>query len=252
MSRLIKTSGIVVRHSAYSESSRIIQWLTRDRGRLATIAKGAMRPRNAMLGQFDQSYTCELVYYAQERDAVYITREISAIQPRSRFRQDWRAAIAAAYVGDLAIRQAPHHEPAPELFQLLDQALNEFNTRGWHAPSLLVYELRLLEWMGVAPRLHACAVCGRPFQTGHAARFSSERGGMICDRCPETARSYTVGADILAILKNWESAEGWSAARSAKCTPGQLAAIRHLIGDFLSYHLDLKPARRDATLDMLM
>jgi len=211
-----------------------------------------MRPRNAMLGQFDHLYTCELIYYAQDRDAVYITREITPIQPRTRFRRDWRASVAASYIGDLAARVAPHHEPTPELFHLLDQALNELEQRGWHAPSLFLFEIRLLDLLGFAPKLNGCASCNQPFKSGHSARFSSRRGGMICDACHEPSETYAIGADVLAMLKFWQSADEWSAARTARCTPRQLETVRHLLGDFLVYHLELKPGIRRETLRLLM
>ncbi|HMP90447.1 MAG TPA: DNA repair protein RecO [Kiritimatiellia bacterium] len=252
MSRLVKTSGIVLRHAPHSESSRYIHWLTRDHGRLVTIAKGVQRPRNRMLGQFDLLYTCELIYYARDRDAVYITSEIAAMETRPELRSDWRAATASIYCADLAGLLAPPHEPVTELFDLLDSALDEFACRGWHAPSLFLFELRILELMGVAPRLHECASCRKPLPPGSTARFSSRQGGMLCSACEDRNATYSVGADVLAILKNWELAKGWSATRTARCSIRQLSAIRTLLGDFLLYHLDLKPGRRNNTLDMLM
>lgn len=252
MSDLVKTRALVIRHAPHTESSRIIHWITEDHGRLTTLAKGAMRPRNNMLGQFDQFYTCELIYYARDKDTVFITREITALDPRPRFRTDWRAALAAQYLVDLTARTMPKHEPAPELFRLLEDGLNELNQRGWHAPGLFFYELRLLESLGLHPKIDRCAACNQPFATGHRAEFSSGRGGMVCDRCEKDGHGHAAGADILAILAHWQRGRDWQVARSARCTAPQLATIRTLNGDFLRYHLDIRATARDATLNLLM
>lgn len=251
MSDLIKTNAIVIRHTPHTETSRVIQWVTEDHGKFVTLAKGAMRPRNAMLGQFDHLYTCELVYYGRGPDKVLITREITAVKTRDRFRHDWRSHIAAHYLADLTARIMPQHEPAPELFALLDEGLDELNERGWHAPSLFYYELRLLETLGLHPKLDRCAVCNQPFDTGHRAEFSSRRGGMVCDGCKRDPDGHVAGADILAILAHWQRGRDWTVARNARCAPSQLNIIRLINGDFLRYHLDIRSSARDATLNLL-
>lgn len=252
MSSIIKTRAIVVRHSPHTESSRVVQWLTEDHGKIVTLAKGALRPRNEMLGQFDQLYTCELIYYGKDKDTVFITRTVTALKTRARFRTDWRASLAAQYLADLTARAMPAHEPAPELFGLLDDALDELNERGWNAPTFFCYELRLLELLGLHPKIDRCASCNQPFEAGHRARFSPGRGGMICDNCHGEASAHAAGADILAILTHWQRGRDWTVARTARCSPAQLGIIRIINGDFLRYHLDIHSSTRDATLNLLM
>jgi DNA repair protein RecO (recombination protein O) len=252
VSRLAKTSAIVVRHVPHSESSRIVHWITRDHGKLSTLAKGAQRPRNDFLGQIDNLYTCELVYYAQDRDMVFIAKEISAQKVRARFRSDWRAATAGLYMADLVARVIPHHEPSPLLFDLLEETLDEFSERGWYAPGLFRQEFRLLSELGLCPKLDRCSVCDQPFRPGHRARFSAEKGGMLCDDCEHHPDAHSVTADVLAILNHWQRDENCNIVRAARCSPRQLTSIRLLLGDFLSYHLDLRPSHRDTALNMVM
>ena len=49
VSDLVTTRAIVIRHTPQTETSRIIHWVTEDHGKLTTLAKGALRPRNSML-----------------------------------------------------------------------------------------------------------------------------------------------------------------------------------------------------------
>lgn len=251
MSTLTKTRGIVIRLAPFSETSRILQWVTEDHGKIATIAKGAMRPRSELLGQFDLLYTCELIYYAKDKDTVYITRECTPLQTRPGFRTNWKASFAAGYLADLTARVMPGHEPSPELFKLLEEVLDELHLRGWSPPLLFLYELRLLAALGLAPRLDRCASCDKTFGTGHCAFFSPQRGGMICDDCDQSGVGHRAGADILAILNHWQRSHGWNVARAARCTEPQNNSIRKLLGDFLEFHLELRSSTRDITLNML-
>lgn len=251
MSRLTKTRGIVVRHAAYSETSRVIQWITEDHGKISTIAKGAMRPRNPMLGQFDQLYTCELIYYAQERESVYITREVAPLATRARLRTDWRGAMVGLYMTDLVARIMPAHEPAPELFHLLDEVLSSMDENGWFFPIPLLFELRLLSQLGLAPRLDRCTICDRKFEHADRARFDVKQGGMVCRVCRPSRHFPEMGADVLAILTLWQRTNGWNIARTSRCTSDQLASIRELLGEFLGFHLDIGPHARDMTMNLL-
>ena len=252
MSQLTKTRAIAIRHFPHTETSRIIQWITEDHGKITTLAKGALRPRNDMLGQVDQLYTCELIFYGRDRDTVFITHSMHALETRNRLRNDWRAALAGLYLTDLTARIMPEREPAPELFRLLEQMLDELQERGWHAPTLFYYELRLLEALGLPPKLDRCATCNQPFAAGHRAAFATRLGGMVCAGCRNQESVHDAGADILAILTHWQRGRDWNTPRTARCNATQLATIRALTGDFLQYHLDVPGSARDNTLKMLM
>src|ERR1041385_483360 len=51
-----RTTGIILRTRPLTETSLIVQWLTPDLGRIATIAKGARRPKSPFRGQLDLFY----------------------------------------------------------------------------------------------------------------------------------------------------------------------------------------------------
>ena len=77
-----KTTGIVLRVIPFSRTSHVIQWLTSSHGRMATIAKGAQRPKSLLLGQYDLFYTCEILFYPRERTGLHVLRECAPLAPR--------------------------------------------------------------------------------------------------------------------------------------------------------------------------
>ncbi len=245
---ILKTQAIVLRHAPTFNTSRIAAWLTRDAGRVATVIKGSQRPKSLFLGQYDLFYTCELLYYARESRNLHIARECFPLKTRTAFRHDWRACATASYLCDLMWRISPPGAPHPELFDLLDTALDDLDQRGAALPILLHHELRLLDHMGLTPRLHHCLACNRPLETGRRdTRFSYTRGGLLCPACAERDHrtSHPIAPDVLAILRNWQAAPGVDLPRKTKCSARQLEDMEYLLGQFLSYHLEIPLFSRD-------
>lgn len=248
-----KTSAIALRLAPSGDTSRVVTWLTPDHGRIATILKGALRPKSAFLGQVDLFYTCELLYYRRDQREVYLARECAPIKMRTSFRHDWRACAAASYFTDLATRASPSHAPQRFLYHWLDQALDECNQHGIGPALWFWLELRLLKLLGLAPRLEHCLACGTALIPGkHQVAFSEARGGLLCAACartdPQTA--LPVPPDVWALLRTWQSANDPSRARVTRCNERQRVVLERLLGLFLRYHLDLPLPSRDLALSI--
>ncbi len=251
---IVKTHAIVMRQAPTANTSRVVTWLTPRHGRVATMIKGALRPKSLFLGQLDLFYTCELLYYMRADREVYIARECYPVKPRPTLRHNWRACAAASYLTDLTARICPPHAPQPFLYQWLDDALDEFDHHGTAPGHVFWLELKLLEHLGLAPRLRHCMACGGALLPGSGpATFSHARGGLLCARCArnDPERAPLIPPDVLAILRNWQSAPDANAARRTRCAPRQLTTMEALLGQFLQYHLDLPLPSRDLALAML-
>ncbi len=250
---IAKTHGIALRIDPYSRTSHVVSWLSLDRGRLTTLAKGAQRPKSAFLGQYDLFYTCELVYYPGTRGPLGILKECASIQVRPELRRDWRACVAASYVADLLNRLTPAGVANGALYRFAGRVLDFLATQGGNANTLHWAELKLLELIGVGPRLLSCVACGsRDFAATEPAAFSIPRGGLLCQKC----RSDTEGAilpvshDTLAMMRSWQEAPTPLMAKRTTCTLQQRTVMDKLLGGFLSYHLESSRSR-DIAMEML-
>jgi len=265
-----RTEALVLQVTPFSNTSLVVQWLTATRGKLATLIKGACRPRSAFLGQVDQFYTCDVLFYRRAHGGLHILRECTPIRYRLGFRSDWRAAAAASWVCELASRASDHGHPQPEAYGLATAALDALAAGGAAAPLLFWFELRLLCLLGLAPRLDRCAGCNRRAEGAGALAFSCSRGGVLCpgcapragpaaeagaqgaeDRPPEgPAEPAPVSADVAAILRRWQAAPLPRTASNSRCTRRQTGEIRDVLGRFLLYHLDVNQAPRRIALEI--
>ena len=260
---IIKTYAIVLNVRPFSESSHIVSWLTADHGRITTIIKGAQRPRNIFIGQYDLFYTCELLFYLRLFQGLHIVKECFPMKHRSAFRTFWPGTACASYFSGLTAKIAPLYAPQKNLYVLLETALDFFSRKHNLETGFFWFELKLLSNLGYAPRLDACLKCHRPMATvrkdsqanGRIASisFSAARGGVLCGRCAEQGReaSGRIAPDSFALLKFWQSSRNINAIRNVVCSERQLKDVGIILGSFLQHHLETENKGREVALSLL-
>lgn len=249
-----KTQAIVLRLAPYSNTSRVVTWMCPNHGRVATLIKGALRPRSLFLGQLDLFYTCELLYHRRDDREVFIARECAPIRIRPTLRRSWKACATASYLADLVSRLVPAHSPQEILFDELNRIFDELDERGTSPGLLFWIELRFLHLLGLAPRLGRCVGCQCDLETpGTPSALSFARGGLLCATCarldPHPAQR--IPPDVLAMLRRWQAAPDAGTARRIRCEPRQLVLMESLLGQFIRYHLDLPLPSRDIAFSIL-
>lgn len=263
-SPLLKSLALCLNVRPFSKTSQMVTWLTLEHGRVTTPVKGAQRPKSAFIGRYDVGYTCELVFYARERDGVHHIRECTPILLREGLRGSWRAAEAAAYACDLTLRTAQPGMANPELFRILSNLLDTLPACAPHEATLalLWFESNLLQAVGLGPDFSPCPRCA-PSPRG---LFSVEEGRFVCDHRPSRLRTpptLTLHDDIPTLYRRFlvhPLTETLVEARAAdrrddlgrpEPFPG-VFGLRRFLGVFLSAHLDLPPGPRRTTLDLLI
>src|SRR5215469_5094183 len=95
-------AGIILRTQALTESSLIIHWLTPNFGRIATVAKGARRPKSPFSGKLDLFYEADFSFTRSRRSELHTLREVSVRHINGALRENivkvQQAAYAAAYI----------------------------------------------------------------------------------------------------------------------------------------------------------
>ena len=250
---ILKTQALALRTYPYSNTSLIAVWLTPTGRRVATLMKGARRPKSPFLGQVDFGYRCELLYYRRERDGLHIASACTVLDGRDALRTDWRACGAASYVAALLLACINEADDHPALYALAEAALQRL--AGGHARPELLYwfELQLLHQLGLAPRLDACTACGRLLRAEAAVTFAPGRGGAICAGCPPAPDSQTVRLtpDVRALMRRWQTDSAGRTLASTRCRAQQKLVFRRILGMFLVYHLDVQPDGREIAFDMI-
>ena len=252
---ILKTHAIALRADPFSRTSQIVSWLTPERGRLVTMAKGSQRARSELRGQIDVFYTCEVVYYSASRSGLSTLKECAALVTRDALRTDIKASACASYLCAMVHRLTPPGAPQDRVFDFMERCLDALCEGSTGMPLRMVYwaELRLMGLLGMAPRFDGCTACGQPQSANDSLTIIAiARGGMVCRRCCPTTEGPLIplGLDSVAILKSWQEADLPSRASRTVCSSEQRVVIEKTLGALLSYHLELPPAR-EVALDLL-
>ncbi|HNT88720.1 MAG TPA: DNA repair protein RecO, partial [Candidatus Hydrogenedentes bacterium] len=92
-----RTEAVVLRGVDFSESSRIVTFLTPDRGRVACLAKGARRKNCPYAAALDTFNRVELVYYWKDGRNVQTLGEAALLDAYPGIKGDLEKSVYAAF-----------------------------------------------------------------------------------------------------------------------------------------------------------
>lgn len=148
-----RTTGVILRIRPLTETSLIVQWLTADAGRIATVAKGARRAKSPFRGKLDLFHVAELTFRRSRRSELHTLMEVGLRELHPALRTDWRRLNRAAYGVALIELTTETDTPLPEAYGLFLGYLAHLNGVGSAAWSVLALELKYLAAMGMIPDL---------------------------------------------------------------------------------------------------
>jgi len=175
------TEAVVLRGVEFSESSRIVTFLTPARGRLACIAKGVRRKNSPLGGVLDTFNRVELLYYWKEGRQVQNLAEATVLDGFRGFKSDLERLTYAGFPLELAGKVAHENEPSQRLYTALVHGLERLD--GWTGDvraHTAWQVLRLLCAAGHEPVLDRCVLCGGAITAAPGFAFE---GGVTCRNC---------------------------------------------------------------------
>ncbi len=209
-----RASGIILRTRLLTETSLIVHWLTPDLGRIATVAKGARRPKSPFRGKLDLFHAADFSFARSRRSDLHTLREISLLATHDPLRRDLARLQQVAYCSKLLEQATETETPLPEIHALFADLLTHL-TRHPAAPQpVFAFEIKLLFELGLAPDF--------------------ARAG--------------VGVPAQQLLQRLLDAP-WSDIAAFNPQPPELNDARRFLHGFLIYHLDRIPHGRAAALD---
>ncbi len=143
--------GIILRTRPLTETSLIVNWLTPDFGRVATVAKGARRPKSPFTGKLDLFYEADFSFARSRKSDLHTLREVKLITSRRAIRENIMLLHQAAYACAFIEQATETETPLPSIFTLLHEFLTHHK-----APSpqiVFAFELKLLRELGQEPEL---------------------------------------------------------------------------------------------------
>jgi len=239
--RTTTMSGIVLRQRPLGERDRIVTLYTRERGKLAAVAKGARQPRSK-LAAMSQPLTHGRYTVARGKSLGVLTQG-TLEDPFFRLKQDLLRMAFATCAVELLDKTVPEEDAAADIFNLLLASLYEFQIDPVPELVLRSFELELLHLLGYLPTLKRCSRCNSPLADLHrhagSYLFSPQFGGIVCRDCQRHTRcSVTVTAQTIEIMVALRSCDPM-AVRRLTITPRNMQEMRRALSEFIQYRLDV-------------
>jgi DNA repair protein RecO (recombination protein O) len=145
------TTGLILRTRLFTETSLIVHWLTPDFGRIATIARGARRPKSPFLGKLDLFYVADFSFNRSRRSDLHVLREISLRELHASLRQNLAGLRQVTY-GAFFVEQATETgTPLPVIYDLMLGFVHQLCGQSANPKTVFAFELKLLHELGLNP-----------------------------------------------------------------------------------------------------
>jgi DNA repair protein RecO (recombination protein O) len=215
-------AAYVLHTRPYSESSLLVDVLSRHHGRLTLIGKGVRRlrsPRRGLVLPFQPL----VLSWAGKGEMPVLTHAEPAARVTALAGQ---ARLCGFYLNELLARLLHRHDPHPDLFDLYERSLRALREEGDTEPVLRLFEKQLLRELGYALELETEAGSHRPVQPEREYEYLPQFGV----RAANGGQGPTFAGSTLLALAG-DSLQGEQTMRESK----QL--MRMMIG----YYLDGRP-----------
>ncbi len=170
--RILLAPGYILHHRPYRDTSRILEVLVRDHGRLTLFARGVRGPK-PRFGAVLQPFELLLLSFQVGREAGQLTGAESA---QSSPPLPAGSLMAGFYLNELLLKLTARHDPMAQVFEDYRRALEGLRAGLRVEAVLRLFEKRLLESAGYGVDLTSEARTGRAIEAGRFYRFRASEG----------------------------------------------------------------------------
>lgn len=170
------------------ERDRIVVFLTRDRGRVSGVAKGARAKHSRFAGMLQPLAKARITWFEKEgRDLVRIS-DIDLERSADKIQEDLEGILLSAYLAEHMVQFTQENEPGDLPFRLLDSVIAGLLEGVDQDLAARYFESWVLRLAGIFPPPDECPACGRPFEAiqenGEGGAVIPRGGeGLICFDC---------------------------------------------------------------------
>jgi DNA repair protein RecO (recombination protein O) len=236
---LDQAEAIVLRTFPLADQDKIVVLLTRERGLLRGVAKGARKFGNRFGSALEpMSHVTAFFYEKERRDLVVF----SACDLRESFfdvQAELSAAFALSYVAELLEEFVPVRAQEDLAFRLLLSILQALRDRGDVRVLTRYFEAWILRINGIMPDVHRCRRCRTAIAEEAAGWLSPRRDGVYCDSCAPSRREEIRNG--LGRFMDWVRTNPPSACASAPFSPEEIKGFEKALQAMIVFHLEREP-----------
>jgi DNA repair protein RecO (recombination protein O) len=224
--RITLAPAYILHHRPYRDTSRILEVMTREHGRLSLFARGVRGPK-AKLASTLQPFQLLLLSWSGRGEAAQLAAAETADHDPP---VPAACLMASFYLNELLMKLTTRHDPLPALFDDYHATVAGLRQGTPLEPALRVFEKRLLDTLGYGLDLTMQAQTGRPIQAHEYYHFRPAQGlfPTVAEAAGALAGSSLVSLanEQLAGARELEDARRVLQAALAQCLEGRELTTR--------------------------
>jgi len=231
-----KSEAIVLRKRDFRETSIIVDFYTRDFGKLGGLLKGIKTEPVKFASTLEPFSHNEIIFYSGRTSSLHLVSQCDLIDNFDGVRQSMIKVGLASFMMELLDAVMPLEDKNEEVFDLSLACLKELKVTYNAERVATIFKIKMLALSGFKPHFDSCVSCGdRIFGV---SKFSLVRGGLLCAKCYSKdtgSRSIFRGtiATILHIEKN-----DFKNSLNLGMNPQIKKELDVILNAFLNFHLE--------------
>jgi DNA repair protein RecO len=173
---------VVLRLTPFRERDRIVHSLSRERGRLGLVARGARSPRGALAPRLAIANQLEVTYHRGPHAELGTLRDATVLRDHQGLQGDLAAFASLELILEVADHLAHDDNPEPELFLAVGVALDGLHHDDDRVRGVVTYLLSALAATGLWGGTGQCEHCGRTWEV-EIREIPGAGHALWCGRC---------------------------------------------------------------------
>ena len=233
-----KAHGIVLDLHDYSETSLIVNFFTREFGKVKCLVKGAKKKNSGYGSQFALFSLNRIVYYEKTRSSLFLLTECEMVEYFGRLRTELTRMAHAGYLVEFTASVSHLGDANARLFDVLLASLRMLCTDDVRKVAR-TFEVKALSATGFMPQMERCASCKSAI--GNESAFSPMLGGVLCSRCArQDANSLRISQGTRALILYIRDMDFLALSR-VRITGRMQDELEALLKAFVHYHTEMEP-----------
>ncbi len=194
-------TAIVLRVNDLGESDKIVTFYSKERGRMAGIAKGAKRSKKRFSNKLEIFSLLDVIYDDRGRSGLVRIAEAELLDSFFSLRENYDRYVSAALACELIYYWSGEYDADRNIFNLLLWTLRSLDRGSQSQVAQIFFQIKLYTLVGYRLHLSGCIKCDTPEQPGISQVFHPGRHGLLCRNCSPTMVSRESTALSLNTIK---------------------------------------------------
>ncbi len=244
---IVKSPALVLRRHDLRETSLLVNFFTRDYGKIIGEMKGVRADPKKFASPIDTFSLNEIIYY-QKKSGYHLVSQCDLSEHYAGCRLSAEKITGATAMMELVDAVMPAEDVNREIFDLSVRTLSALCTQSDIDRLLMIFKIKVISLSGFKPHLSSCVCCdSRAFSQ---IKFSLSLGGLLCPKCfPKDFKARSIFRGTVATIMHIEKND-FSASLTLGMNPQIKKELDLVLNSFLNFHIG-RELRSERTMDKL-